>query len=150
MFLFIYHYHHKQVYCQILFSIIFQLFSIFDCTFCLLLILKEVVVLPSNFLTWPIICGSLMDNGLITSLSLHPIKYLNELFVLYGSSLETNILLTSMSSILALFLFLWKSLFFIFLSPNFKFFPLFLTVDEKSKIFSITIWVYVEWWYISL
>ena len=47
-----------------------------------------------------------MDNGLITSLSLHPIKYLNELFVLYGSSLETNILLTSMSSILALFLFL--------------------------------------------
>ena len=33
------------------------------------------------------------DNGLIISLSLYPIKYLNELFVPYGSSLETNILL---------------------------------------------------------
>ena len=47
-----------------------------------------------------------MHNGLITSLSLYPIKYLNEFFVQYGSFLETNILLISMSSILATFLFL--------------------------------------------
>ena len=45
------------------------------------------------------------DNGLIISLSLYPIKYLNELFVPYGSSLETNILLTLMSSILVTLLF---------------------------------------------
>ena len=38
-----------------------------------------------------------MHNGLITSLSLYPIKYLNEFFVPYDSSLETNISLTSMS-----------------------------------------------------
>ena len=47
-----------------------------------------------------------MHNGLITKLSLYPIKYSNEIFVPYSSSLETNILLTSMSSILATFLFL--------------------------------------------
>ena len=47
-----------------------------------------------------------MHNGLIKSLSLYPIKYLNEFFVPYGSSLETNILLASMSSILITFLFL--------------------------------------------
>ena len=46
-----------------------------------------------------------MHNGLITSLSLYPIKYLNEFFVPYGSSLETNIFLTSMSFILVTFLF---------------------------------------------
>ena len=45
------------------------------------------------------------DNGLIISLSLYPIKYLNELFVPYGSSLETNILLALMSSILVTLLF---------------------------------------------
>ena len=33
LFLYIYHNHHKQVYYQILFSITFHLFSIFDCTF---------------------------------------------------------------------------------------------------------------------
>ena len=44
-----------------------------------------------------------MHNGLITSLSLYLIKYLNEFFAPYGSSLETNILLTSMSSILVTF-----------------------------------------------
>ena len=46
-----------------------------------------------------------MHNGLITSVLLYPIKYLNEFFVPYSSSLETNILLTSMLSILATFLF---------------------------------------------
>ena len=45
------------------------------------------------------------DNGLIISLSLYPIKYLNELFVPYGSSLETNILLALISSILVTLLF---------------------------------------------
>ena len=45
------------------------------------------------------------DNGLIISLSLYPIKYLNELFVPYGSSLETNILLALMSYILVTLLF---------------------------------------------
>ena len=41
-----------------------------------------------------------MHKGLISSLSLYPIKYSIQLFAPYGSSLETNILLTSMSSIL--------------------------------------------------
>ena len=42
-------------------------------------------------------------NGLITPLSLYPIKYLNELCLPYCSVLETNILLTSISSILNIF-----------------------------------------------
>ena len=46
-----------------------------------------------------------MHNGLITSLSLYRIKYLKEFFVPYGSSLETNISLTSVESILVTFLF---------------------------------------------
>ena len=65
-----------------------------------------------------------MHNGLITSLSLYPIKYLNESFLPHGSSLETNIVLTSMSSILVTFLFLSKSLLLIFLSLKFMFFLL--------------------------
>ena len=52
----------------------------------------------------------------MASLSLYPIKYLNEFFAPYGSSLETNILSTSMSSILVTFLFLQKSLFYFFVS----------------------------------
>ena len=44
--------------------------------------------------------------GLITSLLLHPIKYIDELFLSYCSVLETNILLKSISSILNIFLFL--------------------------------------------
>ena len=47
-----------------------------------------------------------MHNGLITSLSLYPIKYLNEFFVPDGSSLETSVLLISMLSILDTFMFL--------------------------------------------
>ena len=46
-----------------------------------------------------------MHNDLITSLSLYPIKYLNEFLEPYGSSLETNILLASMLSILITCLF---------------------------------------------
>ena len=61
--------------------------------------LKDIVPFSLNFLAWPVICGRLTHNGLITSLSLYPIKYLNEFFVPYGSFLETNILLTSISSI---------------------------------------------------
>ena len=41
-----------------------------------------------------------MHKGLITSLWLYPIKYFIDPFIPHGSSLETNILLTSMSSIL--------------------------------------------------
>ena len=52
-----------------------------------------------------VICESLKYNGLITSLPFYPVKYLNVLFMPYGSFLETNILLTSISSILNLFLF---------------------------------------------
>ena len=46
-----------------------------------------------------------MHNGLITSSSLYPIKYLDEFFVPCGSSFETSILLALMSSILATFCF---------------------------------------------
>ena len=53
-----------------------------------------------------VICESFKYNGLITSLSLYPIKYLNELYSPCFSFLETNILLTSISFILDIFLFL--------------------------------------------
>ena len=66
-----------------------------------------------------------MHNGLIKSLLLYPMKYLNELFVSYGSYLENNILLTSMSSILVAFL--------TYLSPKFMFFPLIFILDKKEK-----------------
>ena len=46
-----------------------------------------------------------MHNGLITSLSLHPLKYFNEFIMRYGF-LDTNILLASLPSILVSFLFL--------------------------------------------
>ena len=46
-----------------------------------------------------------MHNGLITLL-LYPIKYLNEFFVPYSSSLETNILLASVLSVFVTFMFL--------------------------------------------
>ena len=40
-----------------------------------------------------------MDNGLIISLPFYPIKNLNEFFVPYGSSLETNIFLKPINPI---------------------------------------------------
>ena len=46
---------------------------------------------------------SFKHNGLITSLSLYSVRYISELFLLYGSLLETNILLTSISSTLNIF-----------------------------------------------
>ena len=61
-----------------------------------------------------------------------PIKYLNDLFVPYAYSLQTNILFTSMSSILNAFLILQKSLFLTFLSSNFMLFPLILILGEKK------------------
>ena len=51
------------------------------------------------------IWGSTMHKVLITSLSLCPIKYLIDSFKPHGSSLETNILLISMSSISNVFMF---------------------------------------------
>ena len=54
-------------------------------------------------------------NGLITPLSLYPIKYLDELYLPYCSILETNILLTSISSKLnTFFVFIVKVAFFDF------------------------------------
>ena len=56
-----------------------------------------------------------MHKGLITSLWLYPIKYFIDPFIPHGSSLETNILLTSMSSILnAVFAFVKISFFLTF------------------------------------
>ena len=51
-----------------------------------------------------------MHNGLI--ISLYPIKYLNEFLVPYGSFLETNILLTLMTSIFFYFFSFVKAGFF--------------------------------------
>ena len=55
---------------------------------------------------YPVVCERNKYDGLITLLSLYPIKDLNELCLPYCSFLETNILLTSISSILNIFLFL--------------------------------------------
>ena len=55
---------------------------------------------------YPVVCEINKYNGLITSLLLYLIKYLNELYLPYCSFLDTNILLTSISSILNIFLFL--------------------------------------------
>ena len=43
------------------------------------------VYLPSKHLTYPIILGSFIHSGLITSSSLYPMKYVIDLFVPYGS-----------------------------------------------------------------
>ena len=61
---------------------------------------------------YPIVFERNKYNGLITLLSLYPIKYLNELCLPYCSFLETNLLLTSISSILNIFCFYFKSRFF--------------------------------------
>ena len=55
-----------------------------------------------------------------------------------GSSLETNILLALMLSILVTFLFFYESRFFFFLSQEFTFFLLILIFGEKKvKVFII-------------
>ena len=55
---------------------------------------------------YPVVCERNKYNGLMALLSLYPIKHLNELYLPYYSFLETNILLTSISSILNIYLFL--------------------------------------------
>ena len=68
--------------------------------------MKDIVAFSSNFLAYPVTCGSIIHNGLMISLSLYPIKYLREFFVPNDYFLEANILLTLMSSVLYIFLFL--------------------------------------------
>ena len=60
---------------------------------------------------------------------INPIKYLIDIFVLYGSFLETNILLTSIHSSLQ------KLLLLIFLSSTFIFFLIFPILGEKNCYF---------------
>ena len=91
-------------FCFYSFSTLFRI-SLYFINNMLTLILKNIVLLPSKFLTYPIICGNFMHNGLITSSSLYPIKHLKEFFEPCDSSLETNTLLTSMSSVLLTFLY---------------------------------------------
>ena len=52
------------------------------------------------FKVFKIAIGGFINNDLMSSFSLYPIKYLNDLFVPYDSFFRTNILSTSMSSIL--------------------------------------------------
>ena len=95
------------------FSIFFRiLLKIFKS--CISLIIRVIVILLlSNLLIYSVVCERNKCNGLITLSSLYPKKYLNELCFPYCSFLETNILLTSISSILNIFLFFkQKSLFF--------------------------------------
>ena len=90
----------------------------------------------SNLLIQPVMCESSKYNGLITSLSLYPIKYLNELYLPYFSFLETNILLTSTSFILNIFLFLLqKSPFYIFCRRSLCYFHSFLYPVKKKRFF---------------
>ena len=107
--LYIYHDRHKQTYFQNLSSLTLQFFShilVYFFKSCLSFTIKDIVAFSSNFLAYPVICGSLIHNGLIISLSLYSIKYLCEFLLPYGSFLETNILLTSISSVLYILLFL--------------------------------------------
>ena len=82
LFLSLYIHCHTQAYYQVLFVYILQYVS----KSFLSLALKKIM-------------KSFMHNGLISSLSLYPITYLNELFLPYDSFLEINILLTSSLSI---------------------------------------------------
>ena len=70
------------------------------------------------------------------SSSLYPIKYLNEFFVPSNSSLETNILLTSMSCILNSF-FLIKNIFVHFFVLKIYFLPIhsYSLLKRNVKIF---------------
>ena len=69
--------------------------------------MKDIVILfLSNLLILPFVFEINKYNGLITPLSLYPIKYLNELCLPYVSFLETNISLALISSMLNIFLFL--------------------------------------------
>ena len=67
--------------------------------------MKDILVFSLHFLAYPVICGSLIHNGLITSLSLYPIKYLNEFLLPYDSFLETNIIYVNVFNVIYLFVF---------------------------------------------
>ena len=72
--------------------------------------------------------------------SLYPMKYLIDVFFPYGSSLEANVLLTSMSYILSAF-FCKIYIFDIFVSKIFALPTHFYNSWKKSKFFFITILV---------
>ena len=87
-------------------SIFFHILLQFSKDYLSLTIRDIVILFFSNLLIYPVVCEINKYNGLITLLSLYPIKYLDELYLPYCSFLETNILLTSVSSILNIFMFL--------------------------------------------
>ena len=70
------------------------------------LTLRDIFLLLSKHLAYPIIQGSIINNGLMLSLSLYPMKNLNDFLLPQSSLLETNILLASRPGILNTFLFL--------------------------------------------
>ena len=89
----------------------------------------------------------IQTNGLITSLSLYPIKYINELSLPYCSFLETNILLKSISSAVNIFFIFVKFSFFLF-KLNLCFFSVHFYILKKHFFFYIIIIVYVHLLYI--
>ena len=108
----------------IFFHVLWYVFNRF-----LSLALKDIVLLLSKYLAYPILQGSFMHNGLISSLSSSYRKtYLNEPFVPYVSFSDITILLISTLFILIVFLFLLIALLLIFLSPKIH---SFYTIWEK-------------------
>ena len=73
-----------------------------------------------------------MNNGLISSLSLDSIRYLDGHFQPYQTFLEINILLSSTLSIGIKSLFLLNANLLIYLSLKIILFPLFLILYEKQ------------------
>ena len=94
--------------------------------------MKKIFIKFINMVT-TLICERKKYNDLITSLSLYPIKYLNELYFIY-------ILLTSISLILNISLFLLQNSLFLILLLKLILLRSFLyIVKKKSKIFFIII-----------
>ena len=73
-----------------------------------------------------------MRKDLMSSLSLYPIKYLIDFFEPYGSSLETNILLTSKFICLKGFFVFVEFTLLVFFSSKFMLFPLNLIMIKKK------------------
>ena len=92
-------------------------------------------ILLLNVLIQPVIFESLKDNGLVTLLSLYSLKYLSAVFVPYGSFLETNISLTSISTNWIIFYFCRRPFFWFFLSSKFMFLPIIFIYSEEKKWF---------------
>ena len=65
-------------------------------------------LLSSKYLTYPFISGIFMHNGLI-QLVIYPIKYVNELFLPYGSFLDITVLSISTLSMSIKCLCLWNA-----------------------------------------